>query len=141
PLPAEVEVRAVGAPAENAAIVSAQRTDEGDLARVTVRVANFGDAARTLTLSVRAEPVAGGAAIQQTHTADVPAGGSARIVLALRGVGPVHLALPDDALVEDGRVTLIPAPARTVGVRRVEGLDVAAVRAIERFVSVDPGTS
>ncbi|MBX5480797.1 MAG: VWA domain-containing protein [Myxococcaceae bacterium] len=138
-LPPEVEVRALGEARENAAIVAAQRTDEGVLARLSVRVANFGGEARRIPVHLSGA-VEQGAPIVQEHTLEVPAGGSALLVAGLKNVGAVTVALPEDALPEDGTVLLLPSPPRVVGIS-VEGVDVATRAAIDRFVKVAPGVA
>ncbi len=81
-LPANVQLTAVGQAAENVAIVSAQRRDEGEVATVAVRLSSFGASARRV--SVRFDGPAADAArpggARKTEEVELAPGGSARLV-------------------------------------------------------------
>lgn len=139
PLPAVVEVRALGEARENVGIVAAGRADEGEVARISVRVANYTDGERTVPVTLSGEQQEG-APLVQHHRLVIPSGGSALLVAGFRSVAAVEVTLPEDALVEDGAVTLLPAPPRMVGVS-LFGLSPAARAALERFVAVAPGVA
>ncbi len=132
--PEWLELRALGSAAENVAIVSAQRVDEGELARVTVRIANFGEADREIEAHITG-------AVEQRHRVALKAGGTSQLTLGLRNVQEVSVALPEDALPEDGAVTLLPSPPRIVGVSLGSDLDASAEAALSRFFAVAPGVA
>jgi hypothetical protein len=49
------------------------------------------------------------------------------------------VSLPDDVLVEDGHLTLLPAPLADVTVSLLDGLDPQALSALKRFLAVSAG--
>jgi hypothetical protein len=133
-LPPRVEAHSVGRPLDNVAFLSAQRVDEGGVARLTVRVGNF--SVRSVAVPVRFE-LADGAS--QSSPVMLEPGGTAVARVALKTVGAVTASLPPDALAIDGRVTLLPSPLAQVTVGFLPGLAPAAEQAIRRFTSVAPG--
>lgn len=135
-LPEHVEALSLGSPAANLALVSAQRHDEGGVAQVTVRVGNCTEEARTV--NVRFD-VVGDA--PQTHAVSLEPLGTAVLRAGFKATGPIEVALPDDALSEDGRVTLLPAPLAEVKVGFVEGLDEGARAALGRFLAIAPAVT
>lgn len=139
--PKEVTVTATGAPLENAAIVAAQRSDEGDLARVSVRVANYGRAERTVPVEVVGTHATTKEPVRQQQQVIVPPGGSALLSIGVRNVAEVTVRLPDDALVDDGEVTLLPSPPRTVNAALLSGLNAPTRSALDRFLTIAPGVS
>jgi len=147
-LPPEVQVEALGQPLENLAFVSAQRRDEGEIATVTVRVANFSGTSRDVTVRFDSQPAAQGSApgkdggskaLHQEQPLSLPSGGSEAARVSFRNVGPVTVTLPQDALSADGNVTLLPAIPRLVPIRLLTGLTPTDVQALERFFAVAPG--
>jgi hypothetical protein len=135
-LPPQVEARSVGRPAPNDAFLTAQRRDEGGLARVTVRVGHFGDEAAKVTVRFEAEDAA-----PQTHDVELQPGGTAVLRVSLETSRPVQVTLPQDALDADGRITLLPSPLADVPVGFLEGLEPAALAAVKRFLEVAPGVT
>ncbi|MBI3182378.1 MAG: VWA domain-containing protein [Myxococcales bacterium] len=131
-LPPEVELTALGQPADNLALVSAQRRDEGELAVVTVRVASYCGSSREV--AVRFEGPS-----PRLETIRLEPGATAAIRLSFPGAGPISVALPDDALIEDGRARLLPSPVQKVRVRLLSGLSAAEAAAVRRFLEVAPG--
>ncbi len=103
-VPPEVQGRSVGARLENVAFLSAQRRDENAVATVTVRVANFTDSPRSVEVGFTA------GAQQQAQKVSVSSGATALVRVSMRTTEPIEVRLPDDALLEDGRITLLPAP-------------------------------
>lgn len=132
--PDEVEVESVGAKLDNVAFVSAQRKDQNGTAAVTVRVTNFG--AKRVEVPVRFS--AEGLEASEEKVKLEP-NTSAVVRVGLRTAKPVEVRLPDDALVEDGRLLLLPAPEPVVKVAVQEGLSPAAASAVSRFVQVALG--
>ncbi len=140
----EVEVRALGLASDNLALVAAHRVDEDGVAKVTARIAHFGDAgagARTVPVVLTAVEADTGKTVTRTQEVQVEGGGTALLSASLRGVGEVTLRLPEDALPADGVVTLLPAPEREVKVSLREGLDRAAQAALVRFIAVAEGVT
>ena len=135
-LPPQVEARSVGKAAPNDALLTAQRQDEGGLARVTVRVGHFGDKPAKVTVRFEAKDDA-----PQTQVIELQPGGSAVLRVGLKTSQPVQVTLPPDALDADGRVTLLPSPLADVPVGFVDGLDPAALAAVKRFLAVAPGVT
>lgn len=133
-LPAGVEVRSVGQAAPNLAFLSAQRHDEAGVAQVTVRVGNLSEASREV--EVRFVP---SDAAPQTHALTLPAGGAGVLRAGFRSSQPIEVLLPEDALEEDGHLTLLPSPVAEVSVALLEGLDEQAKAAVTRFMKVAPG--
>lgn len=138
-VPASVRWMALGTGRDNVALVSAQRRDEGTTATVTLRVARFGAGPQEVDARVRAQP--GPGAKQGTERVErvrIPDEGTATMRLTFQGAGDVEVSLPDDALPEDGRVRLPPAPSRPVSVGLAEGLAAPERQAVERFLAVAP---
>ncbi len=133
-VPPQLEGRSVGKQASNLAFLSAQRRDEDGRAQVTVRVGNFSDV--PVTAEVRFT-----AADDAPQKQDVKLQPSATAVLRVgfKTQQPITVTLPDDALVEDGHLTLLPSPLADVTVSLLEGVDPAAQQALRRFLSVAPG--
>jgi hypothetical protein len=132
-LPPQVEGRSLGAAAENLALLSAQRRDEGGLAQVTVRVGNF--TAKAQQLSVQFAPADAPA---QTQQVSLEPSATAVLRAGFKSAGAITVSLPDDALPEDGRVTLLPAPLADVSVGFLSGLDPSAQAALTRFLNIAP---
>lgn len=130
-LPPEVHGRSVGARLENVGFLSAQRRDEGGVATVTVRVASFADSARTVPVRFTAP---GG--LQQTQQVVLAPGATALVRVGLKTDATIEVTLPDDALVEDGRLTLLPAPLPMLNVSLLEGLDQSAQVTVGRALRV-----
>lgn len=133
-LPPQVEGRSVGKAASNAALLTAQRQDEGGIARVTVRVGHFGEKPAKVTVRFEAPDDA-----PQTQALELQPGASAVVRVGLKTAKPVLVTLPSDALEADGRVTLLPSPLSDVAVGFVDGVDPAALAAVKRFLAVAPG--
>ena len=138
-LPPELEIRAVGERRDNVAIVAAQRTDQGELARISVRIVNFGAETQKLPVELHGEQ-SKGTGVSQTQRVEIAPGGSTLLTVGMKNVETVSVRLPKDALEEDGALELLPAPTRTVGVR-IDSLDAASKSAIERFAQVAPGVA
>jgi hypothetical protein len=134
PLPPHVEARSVGRAADNDALLTAQRFDEGGVARVTARVGHFG--ARPARVTVRFEAPG---LPPQVQALELEPGGSAVMRVSLHTTQPVAVTLPPDALEADGQVTLLPSPLAEVPVALLDGLDAPAREAVRRFLAVAPG--
>ena len=107
-LPPQVEGRSLGKQASNLAFLSAQRRDEAGFAQVTVRVGNFSDV--PVAVEVRFTAVDDAAQAQQVK---LPPSGTAVLRVGFKTSQPITVSLPDDALSEDGHLTLLPvAPGR-----------------------------
>lgn len=132
--PPQVEARSVGKAVDNVAFLSAQRRDENGQAQVTVRVGNFSSRERPVT--VRFLP-AGVAPESQALTLQAGATGVVRATFTTRE--PLSVELEDDALPQDGRLTLLPSPLADVSVALLADLDPAAQQALQRFLAVAPG--
>ncbi|MBL8950159.1 MAG: VWA domain-containing protein [Myxococcaceae bacterium] len=130
-VPPEVEVLSVGEPVDNVALLSAQRTDVEGEASVTVRVANFSKAERTVVLQLG----------PRTREVELAAGGTSVVQAKLPAAGPIVVALPDDALAIDGNVTLLPSPPPATKVVLLGGLDPNAGAALRRALAVVPGVT
>ncbi len=142
-VPPEAGVVEVGEPADNLALVSAQRRDEADLAQVTVRVASFAADARSVEVSFHG-PAADGArpgGADRSESLRLPPGETAVLRVSFANAGPIEVRLPlsDDALVEDGKATLLPAPVPELRVGVLEGLGPAEKAALERVLDATPG--
>lgn len=133
-LPPQVEARSVGQAADNVAFLSAQRRDEGGVAQVTVRVGNF--SARERPVSVRFA-ASGGA--PQSQGLSLQPGATAVLRAGVATAGPLTVELEEDALPDDGRLTLLPSPLADVTVALQADLDAAAQAALRRFLAVAPG--
>ncbi len=131
--PEEVEVKSVGEPLDNLAFLSAQRRDEGGVARLTFRVGNFSKAKKQVALEVSGEGV------KQAQKLELEPGASAVVRLGFKTSGPLRASLPDDALPDDSALTLPPAPVAEVSAALLEGLDDAAQTALRRFFAVASG--
>jgi hypothetical protein len=139
-VPPEIHWVALGEPLDNLAFVAAQRRDEGERAVVTVRVANFGKSPARAQLLFAAKPTApGGRATSHAETVELAPDGSQVVRVSFTGAGPIDVSLPDDALPEDGRLTLLPSPVRELEVKILDGLGPAERRALEHFLGVEPG--
>lgn len=140
PPPPEVQWVALGKPTENVAFVSAQRRDEGEVATLTVRVANFSAAPRDVTVTFRSQGQGPGQKpLSEEKRLELPAGGSEAVRVSFRNAGPVDVSLPEDALAADGHVTLLPSAARMVPVGLLAGLSPAESQALRRFLAVAAG--
>jgi Aerotolerance regulator N-terminal/von Willebrand factor type A domain len=147
PPPSWLTVKSVGASLDNLALVSVQRRDAGGVAQLTLRVANFG--AREVTAPVEVQEVAGAStrptaslsANGRTEKVTVRAGGTVALRLGLTASGPLEVSLPDDALPEDGRVTLLPSPDAELTVSLLVGLDSAVTANLKRFVRAAPAVA
>ncbi len=132
-VPAEVQARSVGRVADNVALLSAQRHDEGGAATVTVRVGNFSERSREVPVTFETRGDA-----SHLERVTLEPGATAVVRAGFKTTTPVTVSLPDDALTEDGQVTLLPSPLALVKVGFLEGLDAAAKSAVERFVAIAP---
>ena len=133
-MPPQVEGHSVGKQASNLAFLSAQRRDEAGFAQVTVRVGNFSDVAVSVEVRFAAVDDA-----PQKQTVKLPPSGTAVLRVGYKTDKPITASLPDDALFEDGQLTLLPSPLADVSVSLLEGLDPAAQQAVRRFLTVAPG--
>lgn len=133
-LPPTIEGRSVGKAADNVAFLSAQRRDENGFAQVTVRVGNFGATAIEVPVRFAASDDA-----PQTQQVKLQPSGTAVLRVGLESTQPIELSLPDDALPEDGHLTLLPAPLAEVTVSLLDGLDAPAQQAWRRFLTVAAG--
>lgn len=133
-VPPQLEGRSVGKQASNLAFLSAQRRDEDGRAQVTVRVGNFSDVPVTAEVRFAAPDDA-----PQKQDVKLQPSATAVLRVGFKTKEPITVTLPDDALVEDGRLTLLPSPLADVTVSLLEGLDPAAQQALRRFLSVAPG--
>ncbi len=129
-----VEGRSVGRAAGNVAFLSAQRRDEGGYAQVTVRVGNFHDSEQKVRVVFTPTDDA-----PQTKDLTVPASGTAVLRVGFKTSGPVTASLAEDALPEDGRLTLLPSPLADVTVRLAGELDATSLAAFRRFFAIAPG--
>ncbi len=136
PPPPGVVVRSVGARADNAAFLSAQRRDEGGVAQVTVRVANFSDEQQELVVTFTPED-----SEAQTQRVALAAGGNAVLRQSFTTTRALKVTLPPDALDDDGVLTLLPSPLPEVTVAVQSDLDEAAAQAVQRFFAIAPGIS
>lgn len=114
-VPDFIEGRSVGAARDNLALLSAQRHDERGVAQVTVRVGNFTSGRQRVPVRFEADDV------HETREVTLDAGGSVALRLSLTTNKPVTVSLPDDALLDDGRITLLPSPASEVTVALMAG--------------------
>jgi hypothetical protein len=129
----EVQGRSVGRAADNVALLSAQRHDEGGAATVTVRVANFSEAVREVPVTFETTGDA-----PHLERVRLEPGATAVVRAGFKTSTPVTVTLPDDALAEDGQVTLLPSPLALVKVGFLEGLDASAKTAVGRFLAIAP---
>jgi hypothetical protein len=134
PLPPNFEARSVGTSADNVAFLSAQRRDENGFAQVTVRVGNFSDKATEVKVQFTAPDDK-----PQSHFVKLAASGTAVLRVGFKSKEPIEAQLPDDALPQDGHLTLLPAPLADVSVSLLDGLDANAQQALRRFLSVAVG--
>lgn len=130
-LPPEVHGRSVGARVENLGFLSVQRRDEAGVATVTVRVANYFDATKDVEVRFSAKDGA-----KQSQSVSIASGATALVRVGMKTEAPIEVTLPDDAFVEDGRLTLLPAPTPTLGVSLLEGLDANALATVTRALRV-----
>lgn len=133
-VPPQVEGRSVGKQASNVAFLSAQRRDEAGRAQVTVRVGNFSDVPVTTEVQFSAvddEP--------QKQQVTLQPSGTAVLRVGFKTDQQITVSLPDDALGEDGQLTLLPSPLADVTVSLLEGIDPGAQQALRRFLAVAPG--
>lgn len=138
PVSEGVEWIALGQSLENAALISAQRKDDGEVATVTVRMVSYAGSARAVRVAFDAEPaVEGGKPVHQEETAEVSPGASRALRVTFKRAGVVRVSLPDDALALDGKVTLLPAPPRRVRVSVLTGLPPVETGALRRFVAAN----
>lgn len=103
----------VGTPTGNMAFIAARRTptEEGD--RCLVEISNFSDEERITRAEIYAESVDTG----MVHSLTLEAGGTHRLVFTVpHNTGALHVKLPDDALMADNHVILMPAPRKKVQV-------------------------
>ena len=133
-IPPQFEGRSVGKQASNLAFLSAQRRDEAGYAQVTVRVGNFSDV--PVTAEVRFTAVDDK---PQKQDVKLPPSGTAVLRVGFKTTQHITVSLPDDALSEDGQLTLLPSPLADVTVSLLEGMDGAAQQALRRFLAVAPG--
>ncbi len=110
-VPSFIEGLSVGTARENAAFLSAQRRDEGGVAQITVRVGNFSDSRRRVQVRFAPED---GKVEEREVTLD--AGGTVALRVNLKTDKQVEVTLPDDALTDDGHLTLLPSPLNDVTV-------------------------
>lgn len=129
-VPPEVHGRSVGARLENVAFLSAQRRDENAVATVTVRVANFTDAPRSVEVGFTA------GAQKETQKVSISSGGTALVRVSMRTLEAIEVRLPDDALLEDGRITLLPAPMPTLHARFESDLDLLTKATIGKALRI-----
>ena len=136
-LPSQVEGRSVGRKADNVAFLSAQRRDEGAGAKkratVTVRVGNFSEQERAVTVHFEAADDA-----PHDETVQLAAGASAVLRAGFLTALAIAVSVPDDALPEDGHLTLLPSPLAELQVGLLDGLDPQATAALERFLAIAP---
>lgn len=133
-LPPNFEARSVGKRIENVAFLSAQRRDENGFAQVTVRIGNFSDAAVEVPVQFTAPDDK-----PQSHKVKLGPSATAVLRVGFRSKEPIEVRIPDDALAEDGHLTLLPAPIADVTVSVLEGLDPGAAQAVRRFLAVAVG--
>lgn len=133
-IPSQVEGRSVGQQANNLAFLSAQRRDEDGKAQVTVRVGNFSDVPQNVEVRFNATDDA-----PQKQQVKLQPSGTAVLRVGMKTSQPITVTLPDDALSEDGQLTLLPSPLADVTVSLLEGIDLAGQQALRRFLSVAPG--
>jgi hypothetical protein len=131
-LPQWLTAKSVGTEADNVALVSVQRKDAGGVAQITLRVANFG--AGDVTVPVRIK----GEGVNREEKVSLKPGGTMALRIGMTASGPLEVSLPDDALVEDGRVTLLPSPEAELTVGLLQGLDPSVPAAVKRFARAAP---
>ncbi|MGV3622131.1 MAG: vWA domain-containing protein [Archangium sp.] len=129
-----IDGRSVGKSAPNLAFLSAQRRDEGGFAQVTVRVGNFDDEERRVTVVFTPTDDA----VQKKELV-LGAGGSAVLRVGFKTTAPITVRLPEDALTDDGELTLLPAPLAEVSVSVLSDLEAGARSSFTRFFSIAPG--
>lgn len=134
--PGELEVVAVGEPAANVALVAAQRRDIEGVAKISARVVNFSNEARTVQVTFEAKAATGTAPIRKAQEVALEPGGNATVEVSFQGAADITVSLPDDALAVDGRAVLVPSAEPRVYIRTLAGLDAAAVSALSRFATV-----
>ncbi len=135
-VPPQVQGRSVGEAADNLAFLSAQRHDEGGLATVTVRVGNFTEKSQEVSVAFEVADDA-----PQTQKVTLASGASAVVRAGFKSTAPITASLPSDALREDDRVTLLPAPLAEIAVGLLEGLDAPARGALTRALAVTPAVT
>lgn len=133
-LPPSAEGLSVGLSLDNDAFLSAEREDSEGAARVTVRVGHFGARAARVPVRFAAKDME-----PRVEVLDLEPGASAAVRVSLATRAPVAVTLPDDALVDDGRLTLPPAPREDVTVAFLDGLDAAALSGMRRFIGASSG--
>lgn len=138
--PAELEVIAVGEPAENVALVAAQRRDVDARAYVTLRLVNFSKVEKQVEVKFHVLPLSG-SPVDKVQTVKLGPGAAGAVEVSFDHAGDIELSLPDDALPEDGHATLSPSPEPKVSLQLVSGLDGAAVSALSRFAHIATGVT
>jgi hypothetical protein len=131
--PEEVEVRSVGAAADNFAFLSAHRRDDGGVAEVSLRVASFAKQKQTVGVVVSNRDA------NQRESVELDPGASAVVRFALKTDAPLTASLPPDALALDSELILPPAPTSPIEVGLLAGLDPAALASLKQFFAVAPG--
>lgn len=136
-LPETLRWVAVGEAAKNAGFVSAQRLDEGGVARLAVRVVNFSEEA--LERTVRFTPERG---TPLEERVSLTAGEGKTLAPSFAEPGVVQVQLEGaDALGEDDRFRLLPSPARRIEVALLGGLELSESRALRRVLSLVPSVT
>ena len=133
-IPPQVQALSVGKRASNVAFLSAQRRDEDGRAQVTVRVGNFSDLPVTAEVTFSAPDDKA-----QKQQVKLQPSGTAVLRVGFKTAQPITVSLPDDALWEDGQLTLLPSPLADVTVSLLEGIDPSAQQAVRRFLTAQPG--
>ena len=133
-IPPQVEGHSVGKQASNVAFLSAQRRDEDGRAQITVRVGNFSDVPTTVEVRFTARDDA-----PQRQQVKLQPSGTAVLRVGFKTSKPVIVTLPDDALGDDGSLTLLPSPLADVTVSLLEGIDAQGQQALRRFLNIAPG--
>lgn len=129
-VPADVEVIALGAPTANLAFTGATRRERGGKSQIMLRVANFSSSPQQPAIRLRGE---GGEPIREERL-EVPPGGEATLRLELSYPGAVIAELPDDALLEDNTVRLLPEPPLPLKLRIDSG---PAATPLRRYLHAD----
>ncbi|HEY3451270.1 MAG TPA: VWA domain-containing protein [Myxococcales bacterium] len=134
--PEGVEVHAVGTPLPNDAFVAAARADRQGKALVALRVAHFGPSRAEIPVQLRA---ADGTVVASAKASLGP-GEEQALRFEVVHSGVLTAMLPEDALVADGQVRLLPQPVRPLAVR-VELPEGPAAEDVKRFLKVDEAAS
>lgn len=132
-VPEDVDVVALGEPADNVGLLFARRADAEGRAAVTLGIANFGRSEARFEVAFAPR----GGRPERAGVAIAP-GATAVISRTLPAAEAIDVALPEDALEADGHATLLAPRPRQVGVGIAAGLPESVVRSVRRLVGALP---